>query len=126
MESLVKKESPRILDWMNVLSKEHGMLLFEAAKTGIKASKTSGDTFGLTRKQYYTRLAELSECELVSKVGDTYLHTELGRLVFGNVLGLQKLERKDNKALIGMVQSLMETKRFDEEAINKVRANYSL
>lgn len=126
MESSVKKTSPLVLEWMEILSKDHGMLLFEAAKTGIKGDPDSAVKFGLSKKQYYTRLKALSDCGLVSKIDDMHFQTELGRLVFNNILNLQTLERKDNKTLIGMVQTLIDARRFTQEDLEKIRSKYSL
>ncbi len=78
-------ESPTLeglMDVFNVLSKPDAMTIFLLAKNGLEAETDAAAKIGLTRKQYYTRLKQLVDLELIERIEGKYYHTTLGSLIY--------------------------------------------
>lgn len=96
MESIEKESLRSIFD---VLSKEGGMKILELANSKLISRRETPRKIGLTKRQYYTRLRELKELNLIKKEGEGYILTEFGGQVQGLNSNLGKiLECKSTEA----------------------------
>lgn len=95
---------------MNALGNEDALAIFIYAADGISSSKDAIRTLRLTQKRFYSRLKDLMEVKLVSKVDGEYRHTALGKYFYNMKNKLEPvLENRDRLELIdkiGQVGSL--------------------
>lgn len=72
------------------LSSRESLALFQMASGGIKYNFSLLEKLGISRKQYYRVLRTLKDAGLVRKLDNKYLHTTLGRLVYYEILKIEK------------------------------------
>lgn len=109
MEKMEKEIEQKVRNTYGLISKKDGWVVFIAAHSGIEGTGSAWEKLGLTKKQYYTRLQSLVKIGLVHKIGDTYSHTSIGRLIFENNLletaklfkNIRRLEMQDDLAKTG-------------------------
>ncbi|MGI0102185.1 MAG: hypothetical protein ACREA7_06275 [Nitrosotalea sp.] len=116
----VEKESKivtRLTNVLSVLSKTDALTIFSIAKNGLESELETPQKIGLTKKQYYTRLKQLSELGLLSKSKNKYVHTELGNIVYEkHVVGLLNNMRISKE--LEMIDLLKQTSKFKPEEIS--------
>jgi hypothetical protein len=70
----------------------------------------------LSRKQYYSKLAKLSRCNLVYRSGGKYIVTSLGKIAYGVVQRIAALEKDYWKFVaIDALESFADLQISDEE-----------
>jgi len=101
---------------MKILGREHSFMLFKLCDEGI-VDTTKPEALGLTRKQYYTKLLQLKNTDLIvkSRLG-IYEHTTLGRLVFAKLKELDGLE--DKQKTLMMIDTLKHSGQFNTDDID--------
>lgn len=63
---------------MSILAKHDALTIFLMANDGIRADASTNVRIGLSKKQYYTRLAQLKSSGLIEKIDGYYFQTTLG------------------------------------------------
>lgn len=120
MAAIKNAKNPQARKLFNLLSKEDAHMLFERARIGVEAEVGAWEDFGLSKKQYYTRIRQLVETELVEKRGEFYVQTAFGRAVYvRHVLGMESMLRNDLKGL-RMVNVLENSGKFAAKEIEDV------
>lgn len=104
---------------LSVLSKPDAIILFLHAKHGLKAEAETPKNIGLTKKQYYTRLKQLADFELVEKHDGCYFHTTMGRFVYEKHLA-SLIEGLKNANQMRMMDVLKRERTFSEEEISNL------
>lgn len=106
----------QLADVMSVLSKKDALTIFLMATQGIKSELDTPSKIGLTKKQYYTRLKQLIDLGLVSKLGDSYVQTAFGRLIYQkHIVGLTNHIK--NSKYLEMVDVLKSNPKFNDSDI---------
>jgi len=105
--------------FLSILSKLDTLVLFLHAKHGLKAETETPKNIGLTKKQYYTRLKQLVDSELVGKQDGCYFHTTMGRFVYEKHLG-SLIEGLKNAKQMRMIDVLKREQTFSEEEISNI------
>lgn len=72
------------------LSSRENLALFQMASGGIRYNFSLLEKSGISRKQYYRGLRVLKDAGLVRKFGNKYMQTTLGRLVYHEILKIEK------------------------------------
>ncbi|HZS74230.1 MAG TPA: hypothetical protein VFA69_06980 [Candidatus Nitrosotalea sp.] len=103
----------KISDVLSILSKPDALLLFIMSKDGLKSELETHTKIGLTKKQYYTRLKQLTDVGLITKSTATYTHTAFGNMVY----------QKHFLELVGNIKSL---KHFEMIDVLKQSSNFKL
>ncbi len=93
----------KISEVLSILSKPDALLLFIMTKDGLKSELETHTKIGLTKKQYYTRLKQLTDVGLITKNTVSYTHTAFGSMVYqkhflelaGNMKNLKHFEMID-------------------------------
>jgi DNA-binding HxlR family transcriptional regulator len=83
----------------SVSSKEN-LMLFQMASTGFKYNSSLLERLGISRKQYYKGLRALKDAGLIRKFESKYFHTTLGRLIYHELLKIEKYTRYLNEMKI--------------------------
>ena len=114
----------QVMEILSVLSKNDALTIFLMAVKGIKSELDTPTKIGLTKKQYYTRLKQLVDLNLLVKRGDSYVQTTFGKLVYDkHIIGL--LNNVKNSKYLEMIDALKENPKFTEddivEFISKIR-----
>lgn len=105
-------------DVLSILSKSDALEIFVMAKDGLKSELDTPQKIGLTKKQYYTRLKQLYDLNLISKKGNAYMHTSLGDLIYNeHVVGL--LDTISNIKEFEMIDVLKKSSKFDNTEITE-------
>lgn len=105
-------------DILSLLSKIDALQIFVLAKKGLKSELDTPQRIGLTKKQYYTRLKQLYDLNLISKKGDAYMHTSLGDLIYTNhIKGF--LQIMSNVKELEMLDVLKRSSKFNDNEISK-------
>lgn len=86
MDDLTENNKTIVGDLLAVLSRPGVLDILEQARIGITASTDAHQRFGLTQKQYYSRLSQLIKAGLVEKVNGVYKSTKFGTLVWRKYL----------------------------------------
>ena len=104
------KDLQRAMDVFSAISKYDAFSLFVLAKDGIKSDLDIFEKIGLTRKQYYTRLKQLLDANLIEKKENKseYYHSAFGSMIYQN-------------HLVGVVSNLKKTKEL--EIIDSLKKN---
>jgi len=78
----------KAMDVFSAISKYDAFSLFVLAKDGIKSDLDIFEKIGLTRKQYYTRLKQLLDANLIEKKENKseYYHSAFGSMIYQNHL----------------------------------------
>lgn len=114
----VKKTHEIILS----LSSKENLTLFQMASSGVKYNFFLLEKSGISRKKYYRGLKMLRDAGLVRKFGNRYLHTTFGRLVYHEILKIEKYT--DHSSEMKMIDILKDSGQFSQNEmsafINKV------
>lgn len=114
---LDQQPADKVSKLFRAISKKESLNLFLLAKDGIEAESSAPQKVGLSRKMYYTRLRQLVDAGLVSRYGNRYSHTVLGRIIYQEYV-LSLFERiKDTKQL-EMIEILKHAGRFSDYDID--------
>lgn len=76
---------------LSILSKDGSLKIIESAQEGIRSSRGSWQEFGLSKRQYYSRLNSLKEKDLIKKEGELYTLTSMGEKLLNVFSGLDIL-----------------------------------
>lgn len=99
-----------LVNIMNALGNEDALAIFIYTADGIQSSKDAIRTLHLTQKRFYSRLKDLIDVKLISKVDGEYRHTALGKYFYNMKNKIESvLENKERLELIdkiGQVGSL--------------------
>lgn len=114
----------KISEVLSILSKPDALLLFIMTKDGLKSELETHTKIGLTKKQYYTRLKQLTDVGLLIKNTTSYVHTAFGNMVYqkhflelvGNVKSLKHFE---------MIDVLKQSSNFKQEDISEFLSKIS-
>ncbi len=98
---------------LKIISKEDALLIFSMAKNGIEADISAHNKIGLTRKQYYTRLAQLKNAGVIEKKEASYFQTTLGSFLYENCIGMV-LHAIRNSKQMAMIDVLRRSDNFPE------------
>ena len=103
---------------LSLLSKVDALQIFVLSKDGLKSELDTPQKIGLTKKQYYTRLKQLYDLNLITKKSDAYIHTSLGDLIYNrHIKGL--LQTMSNIKEIEMLDVLKRSSKFNDAEISK-------
>ncbi len=111
-------------DVMSILSKSDALEIFVMAKDGLKSELDTPQKIGLTKKQYYTRLKQLYDLNLITKKGNAYLHTSLGDLIYNNHI-VSLLDTISNIKEFEMIDVLKKSSKFDNAEISEFLSRVS-
>lgn len=104
------------------LSSKENLALFQMASSGIRYNFFFLEKSGISRKKYYQGLRMLKDAGLVRKFGNRYLHTTLGKLVYHEMLKIEKYTHHSNE--MKMIDILKDSGQFSQNEmsafINKV------
>ena len=90
---------------LSTISKKGSLKILRAAESGLKTGKGKWEEFGLSKRQYYSRLRSLKDSDLIEKVDNEYLQTELGRQVHEILISMKRMaENGDNLDLARSIQ----------------------
>lgn len=64
---------------LSVLSKDGAIEILNETESKLKSKRETHKKLGLTKRQYYTRLRELKNFDVVKKEGERYIQTEKGK-----------------------------------------------
>lgn len=106
----------KVTDLLTVLSKKDALTIFLLAKDGLNAEADTPQKIGLTRKQYYTRLKQLVDANLIDKSGNAYVHTTLGTFVYQQHI-LELMAGVKSTKEMKMVDILKRARQFSENDI---------
>lgn len=106
---------------LSILSKLDTLTLFLHAKHGLKAETETPKKVGLSKKQYYTRLKQLVDSELVVKHDGCYFHTTMGRFVYEKHLA-SLIEGLNNVKQMRMIDVLKRERALSEQEIANLEA----
>lgn len=65
-----------------ILSRPGTLHILELAEKGLESHKDTCYKIGLSSKQYYSRLSQLTHAGLVKKVSNAYIQTKFGNMVW--------------------------------------------
>lgn len=101
---------------LSILSKLDALAIFVLAKDGLKSELDTPQKIGLTKKQYYTRLKQLYDLNLISKKGNAYVHTSFGDLVYNEHI-ISFLNTMSNIKELEMIDVLKKSSKFGNNEI---------
>lgn len=101
---------------LSILSKLDALGIFVLAKDGLKSELDTPQKIGLTKKQYYTRLKQLYDLNLISKKGNAYVHTSFGDLVYNEHI-VSFLNTMSNIKELEMIDVLKKSSKFGNNEI---------
>lgn len=105
-------------DVLSILSKLDALGIFVLAKDGLKSELDTPQKIGLTKKQYYTRLKQLYDLNLITKRGNTYVHTSFGDLIYnGHIVSF--LNTMSNMKEFEMIDVLKKSSKFNNGEISE-------
>ncbi len=103
----------KISEVLSILSKPDALVLFIMTKDGLKSELETHTQIGLTKKQYYTRLKQLTDVGLITKNASAYIHTAFGTMVY-------------QKHFLGLVRNIKSLKHFEMIDVLKQSSNFKL
>ncbi len=98
------------------LSSRENLVLFQMASGGIKYNFSLLEKSGISRKQYYRGLRALKDAGLVRKFGSKYLQTTLGKLVYHEILKIEKYANRQNE--MKMIDILKDSGQFSQNEMS--------
>lgn len=115
-----------MIDILAILSKPDALSIFILAQEGIPSEIESYSKIGITQKQYYTRLRQLIDSELITKITTKkqkglqkqYVHSALGHEIYKNYIQTLLQTIKDSKEL-EILEVLKNSQKFKEGEITK-------
>ncbi|HKU32490.1 MAG TPA: hypothetical protein VJR22_01425 [Candidatus Nitrosotalea sp.] len=112
-----EKTLQRMSDVLSILSKLDALEIFVMSKNGLKSELDTPQKIGLTKKQYYTRLKQLYDLDLIAKKGNTYVHTSFGDLIYHeHIVGF--LDTISNLKEFEMIDVLKKSSKFNNNEIS--------
>ena len=122
---MVIKNLEKIMQILSLLSKGDAMTIFLASKNGLKSRQNTHIKIGLTKKQYYSRLKQLVNLNLIEKqsksktktrsdTNQLYTTTLLGNLIYKKcVLELDHITKNSKK--LEAIDILNQNSRFSTD-----------
>ncbi len=118
---------------LSILSKPDALSIFLLAHDGIRSEIESHSKIGITQKQYYTRLKQLLDANLISKtdlkqhkgVQKQYVQSRLGMTIFKNYIQNIIQTIKDSNEL-EVLEVLKDSKKFDDAQITKIASKIGI
>lgn len=108
----------QMVEILSVMSKLDALEIFVLAKDGLKSELETPQKIGLTKKQYYTRLKQLCDLNLITKKDENYAHTTFGSVVYQkHIAGL--LGSLSNIKELEMIDILKTSSRFNQQEISQ-------
>lgn len=89
---------------LNALGNEDALAIFIYSENGIKSSKDAIRTLGLTQKRFYSRLKDLMDVKLISKIEGEYRYTALGKYFFTLKKSIEPV--LDNKERLELIDKI--------------------
>ncbi len=86
----------------SVLSKDGSLPILDSARDGIRSGRGSWNEYGLSKRQYYSRLNSLQDSGMLEKNGSKYILTDIGKKLLDIISGLGVL----TKSAVGPIESL--------------------
>lgn len=105
-------------DVLSILSKLDALGIFVLVKDGLKSELDTPQKIGLTKKQYYTRLKQLYDLNLITKRGNTYVHTSFGDLIYNEHI-VSFLNTVSNMKEFEMIDVLKKSSKFNNGEISE-------
>ncbi|SRR5579885_67472 len=126
--------TPTMLEILSLLSKPDALKIFSFARKGLRSNVGTPSEVGLSKKQYYTRLKQLVDLELIEKreiieekkgkeCAVIYTITLLGNLVYRRCV-LEMEEMLCNTSTLKAVDILYHSSKFDPEEIVQFMLRY--
>jgi Fe2+ or Zn2+ uptake regulation protein len=94
------------------VSSRENLTLFQMARAGIRYNPALLERSGISRKQYYKALRVLRDAGLVRKFESRYFHTTLGKLVYQEILKIEKYADYENE--MKMIDILKDSGQFSQ------------
>jgi hypothetical protein len=98
------------------LASKENLALFQMASAGVRYNFFLLEKSGISRKQYYKGLKTLKDAGLIRKFNNRYLHTTLGRLVYHEILKIEKFT--DHKNEMKMIDVLKDSGQFSQNEMS--------
>lgn len=92
-------------DIFSALAKEGTFKILEESDSKLISKRETPQKLGLTKRQYYSRLRELKNLNIIKKEGEGYVRTERGKKVCRLTKGISTLS-EDNIEKIGDLEDL--------------------
>ena len=118
------KTFQQMSDVLSILSKFDALEIFVLAKDGIKSELDTPQKIGLTKKQYYTRLKQLYDLNLITKRGNAYIHTSFGSLIYNEHI-ISFLNILSNIKELEMIDVLKKSSKFNNNEISEFLSRVS-
>lgn len=107
----------RMSDVLSILSKLDALEIFVMSKNGLISELDTPQKIGLTKKQYYTRLKQLYDLNLITKKENSYVHTSFGDLIYNeHIVGF--LDTVSNLKELEMIDVLKKSSKFNNNEIS--------
>ncbi len=110
------------LNLFHILSKNDNILMFCAAKDGLKTNSSVLHNDIPTKKRYYKALKQLKDAGLIEKSADyrgTYFHTTYGSIVYQREI-VEMAEYKKHTEKMKMIDNLKKTNKHSKQVIPKL------
>lgn len=79
MNQKVKGQEDFMKKIFSTLSKEGAIEILRESKSKLISRRKTPESLGLTKRQYYSRLRELKNLNVIKKEGEGYIHTDRGK-----------------------------------------------
>ena len=124
--SLLRESLPNISDYaigdfskmMAALKKPQSLVLYLNAVNGLKSEIGTPQELGFTKKQYYTNLKELVDLGLLTREGDTYVHTIKGKILMHSVLSILRVANEGRD--LDVIEEIKSAACFGNDAMNAI------
>ena len=128
------KAAQCIPDLFFLLSRPEALRILDLARIGLKSKIDTPAEIGLTKKQYYTRLRQLVDLNLIEKIethdgkkgadrAPVYTTTLLGNLVYERCI-LDMKEMISNTGKLKAAEILYQSSKFSPEEIVQFMSRY--
>jgi hypothetical protein len=94
------------------LASKENLALFQMASAGVRYNFFLLEKSGISRKQYYRGLRILRDAGLIRKFNDRYMHTTLGKLIYHEILKIEKFTDHQNE--MKMIDILKDSGQFSQ------------
>ncbi len=98
------------------VSSRENLTLFQMAQAGIRYNSALLERSRISRKQYYKALKVLRNAGLIRKFESKYFHTTLGRLVYNEILKIEKYTVYVNE--MKMIDVLKDSGQFSQNEVS--------
>ena len=106
----IKRDSPTVANILNAISDDKSLVIFNTI--AIDSNDFLISKVNLTRKQYYSRISNLTKSDLISRKNKSYILTSFGKIVYDaqkrievaaedhwKLKAIDSIERFDNRGL---------------------------